>query len=159
MVSNHLNTTQWDVIVGHYHVPSPGQYFLEVIVTMLCIKLKPTTHFTKTRLVDHSQHRLTWDGVFSNVHLVHTQDERNIISHWYDARGNGTYLYWKRSSCSVWRCPLPSRTMLFPHFCSAIQHMRRRRLIVVCVIPFFPLMLHLCFCMASCFFLYAHLLG
>ena len=95
MVSSHLNATQWDVIVGHHHIPRPGQYFLEVIVTMLCIKLKPATHFTKTRLVDHSQHKLTWDGVFSNVPLVHTQDERNIISHWYDARGDGTYLYGK----------------------------------------------------------------
>ena len=81
----------------------------------MCIKLKPTTHFTKTFLVDHLQHRLTRDGVFSNVSLLHTQDERNIISHWYDARGDGTYL---REKVILFCLAPPSATQnnVFPSF-------------------------------------------
>jgi hypothetical protein len=66
----------------------------------------------------------------------------------------------KRLTCSVWRCHLPSRTVFFPHFCSATEQTHGGMLIVVCVFPFiFVIVAALLFLYGIMFFVYAHSLG
>ena len=66
----------------------------------------------------------------------------------------------KRSTCSVWRCRLPSRTVFFPHFCSA-QNKRVGGCRLLCVHPHSIVVIDaaLLLLYGINFFVYAHSLG
>ncbi len=64
--NNNNNGETWDALIGHYHVPQPGTYFLEIIAIM-CEELQYETDFAGTCLVDPDFHRLTRDDVVINA--------------------------------------------------------------------------------------------
>ena len=90
----------------------------------------------------------------------------NIVEHhhgspatafWQDGR-DSIHCKGKRSTCSVWRCRLPSRTVVSPYLSSAKEQTRGGVDCCVCIpihcchrCSFLSSMLHFCFCMASCF--------
>ena len=53
-------------ITGHYSVPSPGRYFIEVI-SLLCNDLSFETNFKKVCLEDPTSHRITNSTAFIDV--------------------------------------------------------------------------------------------
>jgi hypothetical protein len=64
--NSNKNGTTWDVLIGHYHVPLQGTYFLEIIAIM-CDEFQYETDFAGICLVDPNHHRLTRDGVVINA--------------------------------------------------------------------------------------------
>jgi hypothetical protein len=90
----HLSKVKWsyeelthhDVIVGHYSVPAPGPYFIEIIVTM-CQRLDINTDAKNECLVNPSQHRITHDnatiGALSNVNNTDEAKDTTTIGIWY----------------------------------------------------------------------------
>lgn len=88
----YMNASQSDKIIGNYHAPVPGKYFLEIIATT-CIDIQFSTNVKDVCLVEPSQHRLTHDGLFINVPPLPMQkNEGMVIGHWYDATGNATHV-------------------------------------------------------------------
>lgn len=90
----HLSKVKWsyeelthhDVIVGHYSVPAPGPYFIEIIVTM-CERLDINTDAKNACLVNPSQHRITHDNAtIAALYTVNSTDKTNdttTIGIWY----------------------------------------------------------------------------
>eukprot|EP00804_Cyclotella_cryptica_P028087 CCRYP_016154-RB/>CCRYP_016154-RB protein AED:0.07 eAED:0.07 QI:134/1/1/1/0/0/2/374/330 len=80
---NVVNTNGEYVVVGHYNVPSPGKYFIEVIVTM-CTQLDMDVNVTNICMVDPANHRIT--------HLNATVDTEiesaNEIGVWFSKMKN-----------------------------------------------------------------------
>ncbi len=96
----------------------------------------------------------------------HTLD--NIVEHhhgrpataFWQARLDSIHCKGKSSTCSIWRCHLPSRTVFSPDFSSATEQTCGRMLIVVCVFPFiFVIDAALLFLHGIIFIVYAHSLG
>lgn len=78
------NLTSSNQIVGHYNVPAPGRYFLEII-GILCNDFNFDTDIEKVCLVDPEQHRITHDLAFINVTHHSTpqiEDDRTILGYW-----------------------------------------------------------------------------
>lgn len=83
---SYQHVTNHNVIVGRYTVPSPGNYFLEIIVTM-CQALDMDTDATNVCLIDPSQHRLTMDNATLDAALITTNNNNNNaegIGFWYN---------------------------------------------------------------------------
>eukprot|EP00978_Attheya_sp_CCMP212_P010008 scaffold23973_cov58-Attheya_sp.AAC.7 len=77
-----------DFIFGHYHVPQPGQYYIEVIITM-CVKLSNNTDVQPICLEDPVHHRLTDDDASVNVTSVRNSHldqsiAKSIIGYWHN---------------------------------------------------------------------------
>ncbi|KAL3769835.1 hypothetical protein ACHAWO_011325 [Cyclotella atomus] len=82
---SYQHVTNHNVIVGRYTVPSPGNYFLEIIATM-CQALDMDTDATNVCLIDPSQHRLTMDNATLDAALITTNNNNNAegIGFWYN---------------------------------------------------------------------------
>ena len=69
-------------LIGRYHVPEPGRYFLEIIVTM-CNRLEYDANFAQQCLQDPDHHRLTHTEAAINVIPAHMQNQTDVLGYWY----------------------------------------------------------------------------
>ena len=97
-----LSKIQWDYqaafvnkeeelfLVGHYNAPSPGKYYIEIIVTM-CQRLGMDTDATNVCLVDPVSHRLTSKGaaIEADFH-ERAHNEPFNIGFWYNSLDNSS---------------------------------------------------------------------
>ena len=83
-------------VVGHYHVPLLGRYFIEIIVTM-CNKLGHDTDIKPICLEDSTRHRLTHKNASIDVMplrdtintprnpaLIQSIEKSGVIGYWYN---------------------------------------------------------------------------
>ena len=89
----------YDVLIGHYNAPVPGQYFLEIIV-VLCAELQMETNFQPFCVEDPSRHQLTLNGAFIHAQVTATStalkidiSNSSIIGHWYNTNETQIPLY------------------------------------------------------------------
>jgi len=90
-----------NILLGYYHVPLPGTYFIEIIAIM-CGVLLHDVNFAGNCLVEPDHHRLTRDGAFTNALSSSTLLPKHyVISNNDDARpaagnflSNDTIGYW-----------------------------------------------------------------
>lgn len=90
-----LSKIQWsyndvathNVIVGSYVLPSPGTYFVEIIMAM-CQKLDMDTDATNICMINPSQHRLTHENATLDATFVTTINAEGI-GFWYN-KNHGT---------------------------------------------------------------------
>lgn len=71
-----------DVIVGYYNVPSPGRYFIEIIVS-ICQKLDMDTDVKGICLVDPVEHRITAYNATIDAAAI-ASNEMQGIGFWYN---------------------------------------------------------------------------
>eukprot|EP00980_Cylindrotheca_fusiformis_P002308 scaffold535_cov65-Cylindrotheca_fusiformis.AAC.10 len=76
------DTISEDVMVGSYHVPIPGRYFLEIIVIM-CTALEKQIDYKPICLVPPQVHRLTAHEEFIDVVQVNPPIEP-LFGYWYN---------------------------------------------------------------------------
>lgn len=79
------------LLEGYYHIPFPGKYFIEIIITM-CNKIRIETNIKDICLEDPSNHRLTAKGsfIYTQVVDVHKDD---LIGYWYNKNYKHDPLY------------------------------------------------------------------
>jgi hypothetical protein len=71
-------------VVGHYNVPSPGKYFIEIIVT-ICQQLNMDVNVTRLCLVDPVHHRLTQENATIDADMESAiRDEKSRIGFWFN---------------------------------------------------------------------------
>lgn len=121
------NGTMWDLLIGHYHVPLPGTYFLEIIAIM-CEDLLYDSNFTETCLVDPSLHRLTQDDVFINASSLSSSMTLQLTHHnksnnYHDAKSDGNSsseiigYWWYDTESQNESSFIPLHTRYQPQFC------------------------------------------
>ncbi|KAL3785074.1 hypothetical protein HJC23_001452 [Cyclotella cryptica] len=80
---NVVNTNGEYIVVGHYNVPSPGQYFIEIIVTM-CTQLDVDVDPTNICMVDPVHHRLTQENATIDADIERAiRDDKSEIGFWF----------------------------------------------------------------------------
>lgn len=85
-------------LVGHYIVPDPGLYYIEIIVTM-CKELEYDTNFKHFCMEDPNHHRLTSKDatidtiLLSDNHSHYLINKTSAIGYWYDVRDKPLPLY------------------------------------------------------------------
>lgn len=110
-------------VVGHYNVPSPGKYFIEIIVT-ICQQLDMDVDVTSLCMVDPSHHRLTQENATIDADIEsEIRDEKTRIGFWFNKinYNNSTPLYtrYQPDGCrlpenhATERCQVPMDTTRF----------------------------------------------
>ncbi|KAL3776675.1 hypothetical protein HJC23_005186 [Cyclotella cryptica] len=92
---NLVNTNGEYIVVGHYNVLSPGQYFIEIIVTM-CTQLDVDVDPTNICMVDPAYHRLTQENATIDADIERAiRDDNSEIGFWFHnmKNRNSTPLY------------------------------------------------------------------
>lgn len=83
-----MNTDEndWDgeSLIGYYHVPMPGKYFIEIIVTT-CVELTFNTDIKPICLEDPAHHRCTMDNATINVidTTIQNKMQEKAIGYWF----------------------------------------------------------------------------
>ena len=84
-------------ITGHYSVPSPGRYFIEVI-SLLCNDLSFETNFKKVCLEDPTSHRITNSTAFIDVVATTAAAAAELVAHQHNIKKDSPPLgHWKWS--------------------------------------------------------------
>jgi len=76
------NITLYDMVVGTYHAPVSGAYFLEIIAT-LCVELEHETDVRPLCVVDPQHHRLTKDDTSINA-TTSISNSSSAVGYWYN---------------------------------------------------------------------------
>ncbi len=79
-----------DILIGYYNVPVPGQYFIEIIITM-CIELTLDTDVKPICLEDPMRHRITQNGALVNIKSF--KGHTGAIGFWYNTLVEPVPLY------------------------------------------------------------------
>jgi hypothetical protein len=74
-------------VVGHYEVPSPGTYYIEIIATM-CQQLDVDVDITNICVLDPANHRLT----HANATIDATTTRQREIGFWYNNLRTSNYI-------------------------------------------------------------------
>lgn len=82
-----------DKLVGRYHVPSSGKYYIEIIGIM-CNDIQYDEDFTQLCLIDPDVHRITADGAFINVTLSSSISEDQLRLNNNDFNSDSRLGYW-----------------------------------------------------------------
>jgi hypothetical protein len=108
----HLATIRWEKqepasnqIIGYYHVPMPGQHFVEII-SILCNDFDFDTDFEKICIENPSHHRITDNTAFIDVTVVATESQNPLGS-------------WQWSNAT--KSPSPLLTRYQPQNCKGVN--------------------------------------